>query len=106
MNNTNMVQIDVGCVKDGMQAFFSDGAFKKKYIPVTIKFLEYDTTLKDQRIVLIGKNGETIKKDTGEDKVFYLSLATKAKSLIFDENLIRQENEELYRLKDFFEKYV
>ena len=106
MNNTNVVQIDVSCIKDGMQAFFSDGAFKKKYIPVTIKFVEYDTTLKDQKIVLIDENGETIKKDTGEDKVFCLSLATNAKSLVFDENLIRQENEELYRLKDFFEKDV
>lgn len=106
MNNTNMVQIDVGCIKDGMQAFFSVDKSKKKYIPVTIKFLEYDSTLKDQRIVLIGKNGETIKKDTGEDKVFYLSKATKVKSLVFDENLIRQENEKLYRLKDFFEKDV
>ena len=73
MNNTNMVQTDVSCIKDGMKAFFSESAFKKKYIPVTIKFVEYDTALKDQKIVLIGENGETIKKDTGEDKVFCLS---------------------------------
>lgn len=106
MNNTNMVQADVSCIKDGMQAFFSNGVYKKNYIPVTIKFVEYDTTLKDRKIVLIGENGDTIKKDTGEDKVFYLSLAINAKSLVFDENLIRQENEELYRLKDFFENDV
>ena len=64
MNNTNMVQADVSCIKDGMQAFFSNGVYKKNYIPVTIKFVEYDTTLKDRKIVLIGENGDTIKKDT------------------------------------------
>lgn len=48
MNNTNMVQADVSCIKDGMQAFFSNGVYKKNYIPVTIKFVEYDTTLKDR----------------------------------------------------------
>ena len=70
MNNTNVVQIDVSCIKDGMQAFFSDSAFKKKYIPVTIKFVEYDTTLKDQKIVLIGENGETIKKTQAKIRYF------------------------------------
>jgi len=51
---------------------------------------------------LIRENGETVKKNSREDKVFYLSLAIKANFLVLDESLIAKGNEELYRIKDFF----
>ena len=87
-----------------MCATFMEGKFPKTPVSVTIKFLENHETQSEQKIILIRENGEIVKKDNGEEKIFSLASAINAKSLKVNENVIRQENPDLYRIKDFFEK--